>query len=324
MIEASASACSRCGTQLGAGLLVCPSCRALVHRDELTRLAAEAERATEAGERAAALVAWRRALELLPAESRQHARITDRVRDLSREVDTKDAASSKSRGTTAAGIALFLLAQAKFLLGGLTKLSTLLSMLVSLGVYWTAYGHVFAAGLIASIYVHEMGHVAALRRYGIAAGAPMFIPGFGALVRMKQYPVEPREDARVGLAGPIWGLGAALFAYGGSRLTGLPSLMAIARTGAWINLFNLLPLGPLDGGRGFRAMSKQHQLLAAAVIGIAWFLTSEGILILLLLGAVFRVAQRDAPDEPDGRALVEYTVLIIALSALAMVRVPGP
>ena len=101
--------------------------------------------------------------------------------------------------------ALFLLGKGKVLLVGLTQAKTFLSMAVALAVYASVYGWKFALGLIVSIYIHEMGHVVWLRRYGIAATAPMFIPGLGALVRLKQYPANPAEDARVGLAGPIWG-----------------------------------------------------------------------------------------------------------------------
>src|SRR4029079_13484890 len=91
---------------------------------------------------------------------------------------------------------------------------TVLSMLLSLGVYWTAWGWKFALGIVLSIYVHEMGHVIVLGRYGFRATAPMFIPGLGALVRLRQHVVNPREDAEIGLAGPIYGLGAALVALG--------------------------------------------------------------------------------------------------------------
>ena len=84
--------------------------------------------------------------------------------------------------------------------------------MLSLGVYWTAWGWQFALGIILSIYVHEMGHVFALHRYGFKAAAPMFVPGVGALVRLQQPVTNTREDADIGLAGPIYGLGAALFA----------------------------------------------------------------------------------------------------------------
>ncbi|HSR09007.1 MAG TPA: site-2 protease family protein, partial [Bryobacteraceae bacterium] len=102
-------------------------------------------------------------------------------------------------------VGLLILTKGKLVLLGLTKLNTLLSMLVSIGFYWAIYGWKFGLGFVLSIYVHEMGHVMALARYGIPASAPMFIPGLGAFVRLKAYPASAGEDARVGLAGPLWG-----------------------------------------------------------------------------------------------------------------------
>ena len=146
------------------------------------------------------------------------------------------------------------LTKAKFLLLGLTKASTLFSMLLSMGVYWAAFGWPFAVGLVLSIYVHEMGHVYLLTRFGVKAEAPMFIPGLGAVIRLRQSFTDPRQDALVGLAGPIWGLGAAIWGPGPGTATGEPYFLAIARLGAWINLFNLIPIWQLDGGRAFRAL----------------------------------------------------------------------
>jgi Zn-dependent protease len=86
-----------------------------------------------------------------------------------------------------------------------TKASTFASMFAFFGVYWSAYGWPLALGLVMSIYIHEMGHVVRLRRLGIAAGAPRFIPGVGAVVMLKQHVSDPLIDARIGLAGPLWG-----------------------------------------------------------------------------------------------------------------------
>jgi Zn-dependent protease len=104
------------------------------------------------------------------------------------------------------------LGKLKFLLIGLTKASTFISMFAFFGVYWSAYGWPLALGLVLSIYIHEMGHVAMLRGLGIDAGAPMFIPGVGAVVMLKQHVQDPLTDAKIGLAGPVWGLGAAIVA----------------------------------------------------------------------------------------------------------------
>src|SRR5262249_3214294 len=161
-------------------------------------------------------------LDLLPPTAPQYAVVAARVDALSRDVSFNTAStrvepngSALKRGWMAVvGVVALALSKAKFLLLGLTKLGTLSSMLVFLGVYWGLYGWKFALGFVVCIYIHEMGHVWSLSRYGIKANAPMFIPGIGAMVRLKQAPANVHEDARVGLAGPIWGTGAALAAWG--------------------------------------------------------------------------------------------------------------
>lgn len=315
----------------------------------------EAERAAEARDAPAALGAWRRALEMLPADSRQHEMISAKVEDLGRKIDAAGGQAATgarpATGATGAGssksgaswnkskswigvgvigtllwkfkfILVFLITKAKFLILGLTKAGTVISMLLSFGVYWAAWGWKFAVGFIASMYVHEMGHVAALRRYGIHATAPMFIPGLGALVRLKQSPANPREDARTGLAGPIWGTAAAIAAFGVFLATRHPYWEAIAHTGAWLNLFNLLPIWQLDGGRGFRALSRPQRWLATGAIGAAWLLTREGLLVLLGLAALARAFMKDSPDESDNTACAQYISLIAVLSAMCLIPLP--
>ena len=310
----------------------CPRCHALVHASELNRLAAEAARATEVSDTATALAAWRKALELLPGGTRQHSEISARVAELSARADvgaTPPPPGGTGRakwlgGLGALGLALwklkfvfvFLLGKGKLLLLGLTKASTFFSMALSLGVYWAMFGWRFAAGLIASIYVHEMGHVAALRRFGIAATAPMFIPGFGALVRLKQYPASPREDARVGLAGPLWGTGAAL-AFGlVGVLAGWPSLVAIARVGAWLNLFNLLPIWQLDGGRGFNALSRVQRFACSGAALAVYLAAGDGLLLVLTACALLRATTTPSPPEGDRTATAQFIGLLVVLGGI--------
>jgi Zn-dependent protease len=178
--------------------------------------------------------------------------------------------------------------------------------------------------LILVIYVHEIGHVAALRSLGIAATAPMFIPGLGAFVRLKQYPASPREDAQVGLAGPLWGFGAAALAWLLGTVFDWAPLLGMARVGAWLNLFNLVPFGPLDGGRGFRALTKKQRWIACAAIGAGLLVSGDGLLLLLLAVAAASAAFARAPTEPDRRALVWYSVLVVGLSLLCGSSVPTP
>ena len=216
------------------------------------------------------------------------------------------------------GFILLALTKGKLLLLGLTKLSTLGSMLLSIGLYWSIYGWKFALGFVLSIYVHEMGHVSALAYYGIPATAPMFIPFFGAVVRLKAYPANPSQDARVGLAGPLWGLGAALVAMGMYLVTGSMLWAAIAQTGAWINLFNLIPIWQLDGGRGFRALTRTQRGMALGAALTMWVVTQETMLLLIALGAGYRLFSRDYPAEGDNIALTQYVGLIVLLSMLVL------
>jgi Zn-dependent protease len=302
-----------------------------VHAQELKRLADRATTARAAGDLTGALAAWREALDLLPPGTRQRQTVAETIDALSREVDganpargaRKPASGNLAKGTAGIGALGLLLSKGKLLLLGLTKAGTLLSMALSFGAYWTLWGWRFALGFVVSIYVHEMGHVAALNRLGIKATAPMFIPGIGAIVRLKQYPITPRENARVGLAGPIWGLGAALAAYSVFLATGNQTWGAIAQVGAWINLFNLLPVWQLDGARGFHALIRSQRWIAVAILGAMWLITKEGLLVLLLLAAAFAAWRADAPEEGDGRALVEYGALAITLSLLTRIPVRG-
>jgi Zn-dependent protease len=345
---AEATFCPDCGTELAPGLVSCPGCRRLLHADQLKELAARADQATRDGDFPSALVAWRQALELLPAGSRQHEVVNAKIAELGQRVDANPAptvptgtdtdASAGSAGAAGkaglAGlgaiglllwkfkfVAVLVLTKAKFLFLGLTKASTLFSMLLSMGVYWTAFGWRYAVGLVLSIYVHEMGHVYLLRRYGVAAGAPMFIPGFGALIRVKQRFGDPRQDARVGLAGPIWGLGAAVAAAAIGFATNGPIWTAIAKTGATLNLLNLIPIWQLDGGRAFRALGRTGRWFAIAITAIAWSLSEESLLVLVILGGVVRTLGDPGPAQSDRVVLAQYVFLVGALSALTLLPV---
>jgi len=332
------SVCAQCGTQIAPALLACPSCQRLVHSDDLKRLAAEAEHANQRSDVSAALAAWRQALELLPPNSTQHQVVAARIAALSRSLDGGPAAVKHGSGwgKGAAGVGalgallfklkfalMFVLTKAKLLLLGLTKAGTFFSMLLSASLYWTIWGWKFALGVVLSIYIHEMGHVQALQRYGIKATAPMFIPGIGAVIRLKQYPADAREDARVGLAGPLWGLGAALAAYAVYRATGIGAWGAIAHFGAWVNLFNLVPVWQLDGARGFRALTRQQRWIAVAVIALMWLVTSEGLLVLLGIAAAAAAGFGRAAEEPDHTALLQYAFLVGVLSLMTRLAVPA-
>jgi Zn-dependent protease len=221
-------------------------------------------------------------------------------------------------------LAVMLLTKGKILLLGLTKASTLMSMFAMAGVYWTVFGGWLALGLILSIYIHEMGHVFALLRYGVQASAPLFVPGLGAFVRLKQSLVDPKQDARVGLAGPIWGTGAALLCAASYELSAQPIWAALAQLGGLINLFNLVPFWQLDGGRAFHSLNRPQRWLAVASLAAAWAVTDQWLLTLLIAVGAYQAAFSEPCDEPDAPILGQYAVLVFILSALSVMHVSLP
>jgi len=337
-----ATICPDCGAEIAPGLLACPSCARLLYRDQLKQLAADAEAAEQKGDVSAALGRWREALDLLPPESRQHEVVLKRIRTLSEQIEdgpSKPTGGAMKKGAAGLGgiallllkfkaIPILLLTKAKFLILGLTKAKTLFSMLLYLGVYWTLWGWQFALGFVVSIYIHEMGHVWMLNRYGIKATAPMFIPGFGAFIRSQQAMTTPVEEARVGLAGPLWGLGAAAAAYAVYALTEVPYWAAIAQVGGLINLFNLIPFWQLDGSHGLRSLTRVQRGMVAITAGMMWYATGHDLgqnLLLLIIGAVagVRAFTGEAPRRRDDFGLFQYVLLLLTLGALAAVHVPG-
>ncbi|MEO8879611.1 MAG: site-2 protease family protein [Gemmatimonadaceae bacterium] len=320
--------CASCGTELAPRAVACPACGTLVFADKLKTLAARAEAARVAGNFEIAREQWREALQLLPPDSQQYATIDERVAELTTRID---AANPPKRGAkpgnpdhpawrrALGGIAtafLLLLGKLKFLLLGLTKATTFFSMFAFFAVYWSVFGWKLAAGLVVSIYIHEMGHVFRLKKYGIGAGAPLFIPGIGALVMLKEHPADAHVDAEIGLAGPIWGLGAGLAALAVYAATRIPIWEAIAQLTGFINMFNLTPVWQLDGSRGFHALSRQERIAVIAAIAIAYLLTNQRLLLLVGVVAVWRAVQKEQ-GPGDLKAAGTYVVLIAALSWLA-------
>jgi Zn-dependent protease len=329
---AAYATCDDCGSEVATGLLACPRCARLLHSAELGRLALVAETAESDGDLTRALASWRRAIELLPLASVQRTQIEERMRGLSAAVDGRGPPAGGARpnrtkagvGVGAAALAIakskallaIVLGNGKLLLLGLTKLPTLLSML--LYVRWASgRGVGFGIGLVACIYVHEVGHVAALRRYGIDASAPMFIPGLGAFVRLKQYPTDAHEEARTGLAGPLWGLVAAIAAAGVGKLYGSAVALSVASLAATINAFNLIPFWQLDGARGMKALSRNQRLALVAIGGATAVAAHQWMPAIVAAFTVPRAFAPDAHPTGDRGAFGLFAALIVALAAVA-------
>jgi len=177
-------------------------------------------------------------------------------------------------------------AKAKALLILLPKaklLTTSATMLVSVAAYALFWGWSFAVGFVLLLLVHELGHVVALRREGIKASAPMFIPFLGAVVAAKSLGRNALAEARVGLAGPVLGSLGALAAALIGVATGNPFWYALAFTGFFLNLFNLLPVVPLDGGRAMAAMAPWMWFAGFAGLVAVAFIWPNPIMILILV-----------------------------------------
>ncbi|HEY6510154.1 MAG TPA: hypothetical protein VIY56_19160, partial [Vicinamibacterales bacterium] len=314
----------KCATQFPETALACPSCGALVHRNRLTELAELATRTAASGDHPGARAHWLEALQLLPEGSEQRRIINQRLAGLPETASAPGIGGTQGsprlgwkQGLGAvAGVALFFGSKLKFLLLGLTKASTFLSMFGFIAVYWSIHGWPLAFGLAGSIYIHEMGHVSVLRRLGIQAGAPLFIPGVGALVMLKERVTDPLVDARIGLAGPIWGLGAAAAAWVLFLLTGAAIWRAIAELTGFLNLFNLIPVWQLDGARGFHALSRRERWVVVGVVGATLYLTGVGVLWFVGAVAAYR-AFRGEMGPGDDSTLYKFVVLVAALSWFA-------
>jgi Zn-dependent protease len=333
----SPSFCANCGSFNGTVPLSCAACGTLLHAAELEQLAAHAQTAAASGDLAASRALWAKSLTLLPEDTVQHRSIAAKIAELNAQMAAASPHSEAPKqqqsafGRTAAKlgplgvllwkfktVGLILLTKGKFLLLGLTKMGTLLSMFASLGLYWALYGWKFALGLVISIYIHEMGHVQALRRYGIAASAPMFIPGFRAFIRLRAAYLSPVQDARVGLAGPLYGLGTAAVALVVYLATGAKIWGAIAQFGAVINLFNLIPIWQLDGARGFHSLTQKQRGIVLGAALMLWYATAESMLFLIALGCGYRMFTKDAASEPDSICLQQYAVLLVALAGISV------
>jgi Zn-dependent protease len=156
-------------------------------------------------------------------------------------------------------------------------------MLVSVLAYSLIWGWKFAIGFVLLLFVHEMGHVLQLRREGVPAGAPLFIPFLGAVVGMKQLPDDAAAEARVGLAGPVLGSIGSLVPLLIWKATGNPFWEALAFVGFFLNLFNLLPVLPLDGGRAMAALTPWMWIVGYGLLIAATFAFPSPIMVLILL-----------------------------------------
>lgn len=178
------------------------------------------------------------------------------------------------------------------------------SMLLSVFAYGLLFGWPYGVGFVLLILVHEMGHYLAARQRGLDVGAPTFIPFFGAWIDLKEQPRDAETEAYVGFAGPFVGTLAAMACYYAARHFDSRLLLALAYAGLFINLFNLIPLSPFDGGRITAVLSPRLWLLGVPVLIGLFLYRPSPMLILLAFFAAPQVlkAWRYDPDAPENAA----------------------
>jgi len=196
-------------------------------------------------------------------------------------------------------VLLLLFAGLKFSKFGLT----IVSMAASLGIYALVYGWRYAAGFVGLIFVHEMGHYLAARQRGLPVGAPTFIPFMGAWIQLKEMPHDAETEAYVGLAGPLLGTVGAIACWWIAREGGPTWLLAVAYSGFFLNLFNMIPLSPLDGGRITAVLSPRIWLLGVPVLALMMWYRFSMILVLIAILAAPQVMQalRYRSDSPEAQ-----------------------
>ena len=311
--------CHNCGAPIALGTVACPQCHTLIHSEDLVRISAAAKDLEERGELLQAREVWLSALPLLPHDSTQAEWIRGQAYKL--EIAAKHAPPPEQKHAWAkklgplAPIAL-LLAKGKTLLLVLYKLKFILSLVAFMGIYWIRYGPKFGIGFGLLILVHEMGHFIDIRRRGLPADMPVFLPGFGAYVRWKGLGVTRQTRAEISLAGPFAGLIGAVFCAGMWFHTGDGIWAALARSSGLLNILNLTPVWVIDGGQAANALDKVQRYVLLAACLLLWAVSREGVLALVAAGVIYRLFTKDVPPQGSPQITAYFVGVMAALAAV--------
>lgn len=305
---------------------MCDQCHALVHAEQLDRLAAEAK-ALEASDPRQARERWLMGLPLLPRDSRQAHWIVQHARSLNalaERVQAPPPSENKwAQRLGPVGPIAVLLAKGKFLLTAVFKLKFLLSFLAFFGFYWAMFGAKFGIGFAVLILIHEMGHYVDIKRRGLPADMPVFLPGLGAYVRWQALGVSLETRSAISLAGPFAGFLAAVACTILWWKTGSPLWAALARSGAALNVLNLIPVWVLDGGQAALALSKMERIIVLTACLALWLVLGEGVFFLVAAGAGYAAFfARDLPPHPS-RATTAYFVAVLIALGVILRLLPG-
>lgn len=312
--------CPRCGQQLALGALACPACQSLIYSADLEALSREARDLEAKGQLPQAREAWNRSLAMLPPDSNQAQWVREKMRALDAAHGAAPAPAAQKSGWARkfgplAPLLLFL-AKAKGIFLVLFKLKFLFSFFLFIAVYVGLWGWRFGLGFAVCILIHEMGHYIDLKRRGLQAELPVFLPFLAAYVKWQAERVTLRQRAQISLAGPLAGWLAAAACFVIYTYTGELFWAALARTGAAINVLNLIPIWVLDGGKAANALGMvERSALLAATLGI-WYFSGEPIFFLVAAGVGFRLFTKDKPQQDDWSTLIYYVALLAMLAVV--------
>lgn len=200
---------------------------------------------------------------------------------------------------------------------------TIISMGLSIFAYAILYPWWFALGLVAMIFIHEMGHIWAAKRKNIPVTAPAFIPFLGALITMKKMPQDAVTEAYIAYGGPLLGTIGAVVSYGLGILTGMEVFIAIALVGFFINLFNLIPISPLDGGRIVVAVSRWIWVLGVALALVLIVLTKSFLLLLIFGLFLFEMWAKMGRSKKGLQEVTHREIVPVSLFADSNAFIPG-
>ena len=166
-----------------------------------------------------------------------------------------------------------------------------LSMCISIVAYAAAFGMPFAIGFVLLLFAHEYGHLIAARVVGLKVSSPIFIPFLGAVIRVNELPKSVKMEAGVAIGGPAMGTLSALVCLAGYLWTNSMLMLVLSYMGCLLNLFNLIPCEPLDGGRIAAAISPRLWWVGSIVLGILFIYTYNFFVFIILVFSLFRLWQ---------------------------------
>jgi Zn-dependent protease len=289
---------------------MCQSCRTLVHGDAIEQLASQA-RATEArGDIDLARQQWLAVLPLLPSDSKQAEWIRGHAQELQKtayEAHRPKDPNSQSKWAKRLGplgpLAI-LLAKFKTFFFAILKFKFLFSFAAFIGLYWSLWGPKFGIGFALLIFIHEMGHYIEVKRRGLPAEMPIFLPGLGAYVKWQGMGVSLETRAAISLAGPLAGFLSSAICGLIYFKTGDPIWVALAKTGAWLNALNLIPLWVLDGAGASIPLNRVEKVMVMATATGLGYAVDSGVFyiiaVAMLVNMIFMTAARPAAQPAYG------------------------